>query len=541
MPSFKINLPQHWVLPFSLIFLLVLLGIVETPMLQFGDGTVIYPLDDAYIRMATAKNLADHGIWGLSPHEFTSASSSILYPLLLAACFKVFGQQLIIPLVINLVAAVGFIIVLQRWLKEQGLSTLHQLLILLAIIYLTPLHIMVANGMEHTLQILLSFLFAITFCTWHSAEKNTVGKYPVFPLSLYLYGLLLTAIRYEGLFLAAIACLALLLRRKWIVAGLLGIAALLPVTFFGFYSIAHGAWFIPSSLLVKAVPLPLDGARIGRFFKDDIVNKLLYPYPTKGTVAANRLLIFLPLVYGYFFSQLNMNRLYRQVLYFFMAVTLLHLVFADATLFFRYEAYLVACALVVPAVLFAQQGIRLFTVWKAAGRCMMAWALVFLLFPFFARSWDAYVGAGYGFTHEYQYNYQAALFLHTYYDDATVVMDELGMASWLTRGMKLDPMGGIAFTEVTRANVEGFTRGEYINFLLKKEKPVIALIAENRYHPMLIQGWIKVAAWFTSFRLPDGETELDFYAVDPAAAPALRASLKVFQATLPPGITVKFY
>jgi hypothetical protein len=541
MPLLKLNLPQYWVLFLSLIFMLILVIIVEKPMLQFGDGSVIYPLDDAYTRLATAKNLADHGIWGLSPHEFTSASSSILYPILLAVCFKLFGQQLIIPLVINLVAAVGFIVVLQRWLQQQGLPTLHQLLILLAIIYLTPLHIMVANGMEHTLQILLSFLFVMEFCTWFSSEKNTAGNYPAFPLNLYVYALLLTSIRYEGLFLTAVACLALLLRRKWIPASLLGIAALLPVTLFGFYSIAHGAYFIPNSLLVKAVPLPLDGARIGRFFKDDIFNKLLYPYPTKGTVAANRLLIFLPLVCGYFISQLNKNRLYRQVLYFFMAVTFLHLAFADATLFFRYEAYLVACALVVPAVLFAQEGIRLFTVWKAAARCVVAWALVFLLYPFFARSWDAYESAGYGFAHEYQYNYHAARFLHAYYNDATVVMDELGMASWLTTGTKLDPMAGIAFKEVTRANVEGFTRGEYINFLLKKEKPVIALIAENRYHPMLLEGWTKVAAWYTSFRLPGGEAELDLYAVDPTAAPALRASLKAFQSTLPPGITVKFY
>jgi hypothetical protein len=395
--------------------------------------------------------------------------------------------------------------------------------------------------MEHSLQILLSLLFVLAFCDWLALEKDVTGKYPPLPSEVYIYALLMPAIRYEGLFLIVVACIALLLRRRWNTVLLLGFTALLCPVFFGIYSMGHDGYFIPNSILIKAVPLPLDGEWIGKFFKDEILNRLFYPYPSRGATAANRLLILIPLVYWQYSSPLSGNRYYRHILYFLFAVTVLHLVFANANLYYRYEAYLVACALVVPSVLFARHSSSLFSSKKVVARCMAVWTLVFLLYPIFSRSWGAYQEAGYGFLHEYQYNYQAARFLHTYYDDATVVIDELGMASFLSRGKKLDLMTGIAYMDITQTRVDGFTRLEYLNFLLKRDKPAIAMIADKKYPPWLIQSWTKVAAWYTSFQLPLGETELDIYAVDPAAVSTLRNNLKKFRISMPEGIKVEFF
>jgi hypothetical protein len=536
MSSFKINLPQYWVLPLSISSLFILLIILEVPMLQSSSGMMIYPFDEAYIRMAIAKNLAEHGIWGLSPHEFTSASSSILYPILLAGCFKIFGPQQIIPILINLVTAVAIIVILQKWLQRIGIIAFQQLLVLLTIIYLTPLHLMVVNGMEHTLQILFSLLFMLEICTWLASERNS----PI-PSRLYIYGFLITSIRYEGAFLVLVACVALLLRRKWVHTGLLGIAAFLPIALFGIYSIAQNSYFIPNSVLVKGLPLPLDGEKISNFFKNEVINRLLYPYPTRGVLAINRLLILLPLTYWLHLSILPVERIYRQIIYFFLPIIILHLVFANVLLYYRYEAYLLACGLVAPMILMVQHGTRLLKIKRTVARCMAAWTLIFLIYPFFARSWSAYQEYSYGCMHEYQYNYQAGKFLHKYYDDSTVVIDELGMASFLSQGKKLDVMKGIAYTDMTRAKIDDFTRLEYVRFLIKKEKSTIALIADRNYDAELIQGWTKVAAWYTSFQLPMGETELDIYAIEPSALFSLRANLKAFQATMPTEIKVQYY
>ena len=43
---------------------------------QDTGATLVYGLDDAYIHMAIAKNLARHGVWGVTPFHFASASSS---------------------------------------------------------------------------------------------------------------------------------------------------------------------------------------------------------------------------------------------------------------------------------------------------------------------------------------------------------------------------------------------------------------------------------------------------------------------------------
>ena len=52
-------------------------------ILRATGGVFMYPLDDPFIHMQVAKNLAFHQTWGIFPGEFASASSSLLYTLLL--------------------------------------------------------------------------------------------------------------------------------------------------------------------------------------------------------------------------------------------------------------------------------------------------------------------------------------------------------------------------------------------------------------------------------------------------------------------------
>src|SRR5580658_2443457 len=65
------------------------------------DGHFIYPLDDVYINMAMAKNVALHGVWGISPYQFTSSTSTPLFVLLLSAIYRVVGPSTYAPLLIS--------------------------------------------------------------------------------------------------------------------------------------------------------------------------------------------------------------------------------------------------------------------------------------------------------------------------------------------------------------------------------------------------------------------------------------------------------
>ena len=65
-------------------------------------GHFVYPLDDTYIAMAMAKNFAAHAVWGVTPYEFTSAASTPLYVLLLAAGNGITGRLVWLPLAFRL-------------------------------------------------------------------------------------------------------------------------------------------------------------------------------------------------------------------------------------------------------------------------------------------------------------------------------------------------------------------------------------------------------------------------------------------------------
>ena len=534
MRTIKINLPSQWVLPLAILFLFILLLIVELPMLAFTKGMLIYPQGAGYIRMAIAKNLAFSQTWGLSPHEFSSASSSVLYPIILAACFKILGLQTVVPFVINLIGGVLFLKVLYEWLKRQTITPFSLLLILLFIIYVIPLHIMITLGMEATLEILFSFLFIFKFCEWMSVQN---GK---FPRVLYFYGAVMVTIRYEGLFIICIACLALLIRRKWGFSAMLGIIASLPLLVFGIYSLRQGGYFIPQSIIIKQFPLPFDGLNIRNFFANEVINHLLYPYPTRGAIAGSRLLIIPPFVYWLYIDFFRRNPLYRYIMLFSLCLAVMHLIFSSATLFYRYEAYLIPCNLIVPCVTIAKNGLSFLEGRPSSAKWILGWAGIFLFYPFFSRTWESFEDVSLGYKHEYLQNYQAARFIGAYYNGRTVVMDELGMAAFLGDGKQLDINEGIAYMDVARSKIEGYHPLEYQDFLINKEKPVVALISDRNYHPWLRRKWKKVGTWHTRYRIVLRDAELDIYAVDSSSASTLRKNLETFQASLPDEVKVVY-
>ena len=55
----------------ALVLLLVSVAALLACSLPRGGGRLVYALDDAYIHMAMARNLAEHGVFGVTRHAFT--------------------------------------------------------------------------------------------------------------------------------------------------------------------------------------------------------------------------------------------------------------------------------------------------------------------------------------------------------------------------------------------------------------------------------------------------------------------------------------
>src|ERR1700722_1141511 len=157
----KFSIPRGTALAI-LIGAILLLGLtttlLELPVLRHTRGGVLFPLDQAFLNISVGRNLAFYQVWGISKYSFQSASSSLLYPLVLAPVFFIAGAHLIIPLIINLLAAIYFLYRLQQTLFRRNLTAPRQLGIMLAAMVLTLLPLLVVSGMEYVLQLLTVFM-----------------------------------------------------------------------------------------------------------------------------------------------------------------------------------------------------------------------------------------------------------------------------------------------------------------------------------------------------------------------------------------------
>ena len=93
---------RHWALWIALLCFAATSAVVAAVFLEQNSvDRIVYALDDPYIHMAIARHVVEDAVYGVTPYQFSSASSSPLYTLLLAAANYVFGVREVLPLVVN--------------------------------------------------------------------------------------------------------------------------------------------------------------------------------------------------------------------------------------------------------------------------------------------------------------------------------------------------------------------------------------------------------------------------------------------------------
>lgn len=536
------------VLILALVALVLPVAAIEWHVLRHTNGTFMYPLDDTFIHMALARNLAFHGVWGMNPFAFASASSSVLYTLLLAMLFKLFSVHVLIPFVINAIVAIGILVIVRRWLEAAGVSGAGQLVVLLGLIFLTPLPILVICGMEHTLQSLFCFLFIYGFSGWLEKAQKT-GSWKM-PWPLFVYGVLVTSIRYEGLFVIGVACLILWYHRKLGLAIRLGIISVLPLVVFGAYSVAKGSYFLPNSVLLKSAGAPLNLSGMLHYANSLLVDKLTVvktdslpvgsSRPGISLLATQRLLIILPLSFVLFWKYIRQRVAYGYILGILLAVTLIHLCFAATGWLYRYEAYLIFCSTVIIGLLLWQYGRE---VWLERGpvlRWMMAVVVFAAAFPLVLRSAAAFTRTGDACVNIYEQQYQMGRFLHTYYDTDVNAVNDIGAVSFLTHGANID-LWGLGNIQVARSRKSGRWNPGFLDSLCRAQGARTAVLYEKWFNDSMRDRWTKVATWRIPNNVICGDDSVSFFAIRSTDAPALKGNLQAFEKQLPAGVEVKYY
>jgi len=505
------------------------------------NGSFIYPVDDTFIHMQLAKNLALHGNWGINANEFSAASSSILYTLLLAFLSLLFSPGMFLPLLVNCIAAIILLYAVNQWLVKQQLSTSSHVLVMLAVVFFTPLPIMVISGMEHTLQCLFTFLFLFHGADWMA--KNRSGNLTRWKLTwqLPVYALLLTATRYEGLFLVFILCLVLFFFRQFRTSVVIGCAALLPVVIFGLYSVSKGSFFLPNSVLIKSEEVSLFGGGVSHFFNTLLVDKFTLMKPGITLLATQRILLILALTYLAFSKKTGFRFSYALIIVLLFATTLLHLSLAATGKFYRYEAYLVFSCTLITATILCHQGKVWYHSLSHVSKVITVFLIVLISLPVLLRSTAAFSKAHRACINIYEQQYQMAGFVKQYYPQATIAANDIGAVSFFSNGYTVD-LWGLGSIEIAKSRRKNYWTAGFMDSVAKKKNTTIVMIYDSWFHPSPGSMWTKIGSWQISQNVVCGDDLVTFYAVDSSQADDIRKNFRSYSTEkLPQTVAVKYY
>lgn len=535
---------RYFPLLVGLFFLLGALAAVLALVLRACQGHLTYSLDDTYIHLSIARHLVEQGVWGVSEGEYAPAGSSPLYIFLLAAL----GAWEYAPLVWNVLAGIGIIWSTDRLLMLAGASNRLRLIALGWIILASPLYLMMALGMEATVQAWITLGFLLFSSRELTQERPQSRIWQLYVLSLLL-AFLTGAIRFEGAFVVGAVALGWLLRRRWALAALILLAGAAPAVINGLVSIAHGHHFLPNSIAIKSsVPAASTGA-LGMFIELALERFYTNAFMLHTLLALAAMTAWL---LHRFQSWTRAAVLCATV----FVATVGHMLFAEVA-FYRYETYLLVAAFAGIALAFTEvmnippqpslqrEGATIFPPLKGGRgdvKLALLAGLAILVLPFATRTAFFTLNYPTGARNIYEQQVQMARFLHQHYPTASVAANDIGAITYFNRLRLLD-MVGIASTPVAESSIAS---GEYIvdvNVIrqLAAERNVeIAVIYNAWVGPWAPKEWIEVATWTIQDNFICAHATVSFYATKPDGVPKLQAALKAYQPQLPSRVAVQY-
>jgi hypothetical protein len=488
------------------------------------DDRLFYALDDAYIHMAVARNLAEHGVWGVTAFQFSSSSSSLLWTFGLGVAYAVLGVREWVPLALNVAFSLGTLAVAEVAMRRFGAPPLLRGATLLGLVVAFPMTGMVLMGMEHPLHLLLTIAFAAAAVEALARPAGTAREERRRTAALCLLAALLAASRYEGFFLVGLVGLLLLLRRQVARAVAIGVAAVAPVVAFGALSVANGWYVLPNPLMVKAVG---EGA--------STLSKIFKPFGSEDLAflqnnRAMPILLALGVLAAAAHRRARREPWRPQVLVPALLAGMIllhgHFVFSPMYWAYRYDAYLAGFGLFAAGVATAGWPTR-----DGLPRGAIAALFVALLVPAVSDVREGLFPEAetQGMRGFYGEQYQTAQLLLRYYPDATVVVNDLGAPTYFTRARILD-LVGLGSVEPVRIMRRGpYTSRDVVEWTTPfRPKIAVASLGWSVVVPLIPEEWVRVAV----VEMPPHWNRVAFFAVDREECWTLRTAVAQHYAPL---------
>lgn len=518
------------------------------------DGRLISWLDDAYIHMAMARTLAEYSIYGLTPRAFTSASSSPLWVLALSMAYAVFGVGETIVFVLNILAAIGLLLVAAeqlsrpadtavtlatatqgtRWQTVGGAWRVGWAIVGAIVLMLAAAPIaLVLGAMEHVAHAAL-MLIAVDAVARRLSDTDELAD----SIVLYLALLALPLVRYESLWLGALAVLGGLLARQWLftVAALL-VTAIGPYLF-GAISMAEGWWMLPAPILVKT--------GIGDLLTEGsawTLAKFLLWYPLK------RLIVYVPLLAALMAisaivlmwaaarDRETIKRAWWIALALSLAGAWIHATFGHFGWGGRYEAYLLALFAVNLPVAMAHLAPppRTITVRIAVLGLVVATTASGLLAH---RGVVMHRDPGLAAATVWQRDFWPAEFVGETHPDDSVMAMNIGAVMWRASPALTDILA-LGDREVAALVLARRLDNDAVRDLAKRRDVKIAILFDGHY-AQWVGGPPPFAKIATGRPVAAPEAAFSVYVIDPADAERTAAELRKFAAAHPNRVTLDF-
>jgi hypothetical protein len=525
MQSSSLFLRRHWPLLLVAAVWLALFAVTLAQILAVTGGRIVYASDDVYIHMAIAKNLVLHGVWGVTPFGFTSCASSIVWPLVIALTYVLFGVNEWSPILINLFLSLAVLTVVYRFLRGRGRGDWVCAAVLLAIVLFIPMTAVSFDGMEHMLQILVFVIF--TDRLFHVLNREPAGSWDLW---LPIFALGLTLVRYEGLFLAGAAVILLAWKKQWKLCAAVLLGAALPVLGMAAVSLLHGWYPIPNSVLIKSAPFT-------DIIPETPIQTLTRPFRyLSGRDYILSLAILLLLSWLATAREEPRRDLFRRLApgAFFLMVAFAHGTLINMEWFYRHAAYLITLGILAIEMTWPAGGSRWRLPFSGAARLALAALAVFLAYPLYTRAEGAILDTSPAARNIYEMQYQMAMFLNRYYPAGPVAVNDIGAVSYFNDFPVLD-LYGLASMDVARAKLGGTYSAADIERFTRASGARVVIVYDywfDRYGG-LPKDWVKVGEWRFSDCFVCGGDTVSFYAPNAADAPTLRAQLDAFRESLP--------
>lgn len=496
-----------------------------------NGGRWIYSVDDAYIHMALSKNIVTQGVWGVTAHEFTSASSSVFWSLILAG-FYLIDVNTFVPLILNFVEGIILLWILYRILKKEQLNEVYIFFSLMIFVLFNNTYNLIFTGMEHLTQGILVVLFFYLAATMIPQKVLSNKKQDWL---LILIAMLLVTTRYEGAFLVLIACFwFFFVSRRYMYAIYLGLSSLFGIAIFGVYSWFQGWPVVPITLIVKGNRPEINSLQSFWDYASEGLQAIAFDKLSLFSLMAILLIVCLRTwINKRFVDRINvMSVSFLIYAYLYMQFTGFY------NLYFRYYFHyqlllllvllLGAYKLVIDLIKYQKRDTELRKVEGLGLRAGVVITILSLILlpvqvPPMKRGTDEI----------FMQQIQMAKFVQKYHNHDVVAANDIGAISYFT-DIHLVDLAGLASLDVAMARAEGRFNSSFIEEITKKKGTQLAIVYDNWFPGMLPKSWIKVGEWtYPDQTIQLGGRTVSFYATNPAMVERLTRELREFSPSLP--------